>query len=99
MTQVTTGDSALATHGQHISYDNDALHDAAEDAGTNRSDNTPFAEVLRSAENGQPSRRGVIVGSLAAAASTGFLAPEAVGQSVTPGGADELRGWRRPRRR
>ena len=100
MTRAILNNSALATHGQHISYDNDALHDAAEDTSTNRSGNTPFAEVLKIATDGQPSRRGVIAGSLAAAATTGFLAPEARGQSVTPGGADESRGWhRRPRRR
>ena len=97
-------DTTLDTHGQQngAEYDNDALHDAAENMGTNRSGNTPFAEVLGDAAGNRPSRRSVVVGSLAAAAATGFLAPEATGQSVpAQDGTNEFWGRyrRRPRRR
>ena len=72
-------------------YDNDALHHASENRPTNRSGNTPFREVLSE----HTSRRGVLGGTLAVAA-TGFLAPEAVGQDT-----DAFWGGygRRPRRR
>ena len=52
--------------------DNDALHNAQEDTPSNRSGNRPFAEVLAE----RPSRRGIMTGTLAVAA-TGFLAQDA----------------------
>ena len=72
-----------------MSYDNDALHNEAENTSTNPSGNTPFAEILAK----RPSRRGILGGTLAAAASTGFLAPAAAAQDSF------FYGPRRPRGR
>lgn len=56
-----------------IITDNAQLHDEIENSPSNNSGNRPFENVLES----RVSRRGVMSGSLAAAA-TGFLAPNAV---------------------
>lgn len=68
--------------------DNAALHDRMEDVPANTSGNTPFAEVLQA----YLSRRAVVKGGLAAAATT-FLAPAAFA-----GDEDDDEGDGRPRR-
>jgi len=59
-------------HPTATSVDNDALHNDSEDRSVNPSANRPFADVLAAS----PSRRGILGGTLAFAA-TGFLTPKA----------------------
>lgn len=69
--------------------DNEAIHDDMENVSSNTSENREFSDVVAKSL----SRRGILQGSLAGAATT-FLAPQAIA-----GGWDEHGDWRRWRRR
>ncbi|MEM7730026.1 MAG: PhoX family phosphatase [Pseudomonadota bacterium] len=71
--------------------DNDALHNDSEDQSANPSGNRPFAVVVQKAM----SRRTLLGGSLAMAATSGFLAPKAQMEALaqTFGGTGSLVGF------
>ncbi|MGB3457076.1 MAG: alkaline phosphatase PhoX [Litorimonas sp.] len=74
------------TYDDQTPVDNEALHNDSEDQSVNRSGNKPFNVVVQQAM----SRRTLLGGSLALAATSGFLAPkaltEAKAQVTGPGG-------------
>jgi len=79
----------LMTTSKSRKLDNAAIHDELENVSSNSSDNRTFSDILTKSL----SRRGVVQGSLAGAATT-FLAPQAIA-----GDWDDDGGWRRWRRK
>ena len=71
--------------------DNEAIHDDMENVSSNTSENREFSDVLAKSL----SRRGILQGSLAGAATT-FLAPQAIAGDWDDHG--DWRHWRRRRR-